>query len=539
MASSSSRTTPSTASAWSCPRASEAGEPASFDASLVARASPPSAGDDPRARALRGGLPPQASRARRRLEELTGVAGDEPKGRILVSDDEPGLREMLRVLLRRRGYDVTLVDGVRAALAHLGADPPYDAVVTDLRMPDGSGLEVLEAAREKSESTQVIVITAFAATDRAVEAMRLGAYDFLEKPFKNDVLLATLEKALEKHDIVRENRALRDHLTGKDSGLIGVSDVMQELRRLIARAADAPTSVLITGESGTGKELVARALHTQSSRRERAFVTINCGALPEQLMESELFGHEKGAFTGAAAKKDGLFRAAEGGTLFLDEVGELPLPLQVKLLRALQERKVRPVGSEREHPVDVRVVAATNRDLEAEVREGRFREDLYYRLNVIRMTLPPLRDRPEDVRPLAEHLLHKHATFQRRSLRLGDEALRWLAAQPFPGNVRELENLVERAVALAPGPEIDVEDLAGRRPPPTPGTGLPRPLDGPLPDPFDLDAHLAEIEKRILLQALEQRGGVRKHAAKLLGMTFRSFRYRLAKYGLGGDEEDE
>jgi len=456
--------------------------------------------------------------------------------RILVCDDERGLREMLRVLLRRAGHDVVAVEGVREALARLKSDEPYDAVVTDLMMPDGSGFDVLAAARERSEATQVVVITAFAATERAVEAMRLGAYDFLEKPFKNDVLLATLDKALEKRAIVAENRVLRERVSGKDTGLIGVSAGMDRLRALIARAADAPTSVLITGESGTGKELVARALHTQSNRKDKGFVTVNCGALPEQLMESELFGHEKGAFTGAAGKKDGLFRAADGGTIFLDEIGELPLPLQVKLLRTLQERKVRPVGGEKEIPIDVRVVAATNRDLEREVKEGRFREDLFYRLNVIRLALPPLRERPEDIRPLAEHLLQKHCAYQHRSLRFSDESLRWLAAQPFPGNVRELENVVERAVALSPGPSIDPEDL-GARPVDVPSVSHTLPAD--LPEGFDLDAHLAEIEKKVLLQALAQQGGVRKRAAKLLGMTFRSYRYRLAKYGLGGDEGDE
>ena len=456
--------------------------------------------------------------------------------RILVCDDERGLREMLRVLLRRAGHDVVVVEGVRDALACLKADAPYDAVVTDLKMPDGSGFDVLAAARERSESTQVVVITAFAATDRAVEAMRLGAYDFLEKPFKNDVLLATLDKALEKRAIVTENRVLRERVSGKGSGLIGVSAVMDRLRALIARAADAPTSVLITGESGTGKELVARALHTQSNRKDKPFVTVNCGALPEQLMESELFGHEKGAFTGAAGKKDGLFRAADGGTIFLDELGELPLPLQVKLLRTLQERKVRPVGGEKELPIDVRVVAATNRDLEREVKEGRFREDLFYRLNVIRLALPPLRERPEDIRPLAEHLLEKHCAYQHRALRFSDDSLRWLAAQPFPGNVRELENVVERAVALSPGPAIDPDDLGARA---VDVPSLTHTLPADLPEGFDLDAHLAEIEKKVLLQALAQQGGIRKRAAKLLGMTFRSYRYRLAKYGLGGDETED
>ena len=310
--------------------------------------------------------------------------------RVLVVDDEASLRSMLTILLRRRGYAVEAAEGVAEAKAKLGAEEPFAGVITDLLMPDGSGLDVLEAARARSEATQVIVITAHTTTERAVAAMRKGAYDFLEKPFRNDVLVATLEKALEKRAIVDENRTLRAQVDGADVGIIGISRPMAELRALIARAARAPTSVLITGESGTGKELVARALHTQSGREGR-FVVVNCGALPETIMESELFGHEKGAFTGAAGKKEGLFRAAEGGTMFLDEVGELPAALQVKLLRVLQERKVRPVGGERELPVDVRVVAATNRDLEEEVEGGAFREDLFYRLNVIRLRIPPLR----------------------------------------------------------------------------------------------------------------------------------------------------
>ena len=438
--------------------------------------------------------------------------------RVLVCDDERSLRDMLGILLRRQGYAVQLVSGVNEARAAIEREASFDAVVTDLVMPDGSGLDVLGAALAKDRGTQVIVITAYTTTSAAVEAMRQGAYDFIEKPFSNDVLLATLEKALEKRAIVAEVAALR----GAESGLIGVSQAMRHLRDLIQRSASAPTSVLITGESGTGKELVARALHRYSGRADQSFVVLNCGALPESLMESELFGHAKGAFTGASDHKEGLVRAADGGTLFLDEIGELPLSLQVKLLRVLQEKRVRPVGAEKELDVDVRVVAATNRNLENEIAEGGFREDLYYRLNVIRLEIPPLRDRPEDVRPIAEHLLEKHCRLQRRQLEWDEHALVWLTAQSFAGNVRELENLVERAVALCAGPIIRLEDLDQKS----------VPAQFELGEGFDLDGHLQEIERRILLQALEQTGGVRKKAAKLLGMTFRSFRYRLAKYDL-------
>ena len=453
------------------------------------------------------------------------------KARVLICDDERGIREMLRVLLKRRGYDVTVVAGVRAAAEAMAAEAPFDAVITDLRMPDGTGIEVLEAARRVEPSTQVVLMTAYATTERAVEAMRKGAYDYLEKPFQNDVLLATLDKAIEKRRIVDENRSLRSRLVGDHDGrgLIGVSDAMVRLRQTIDRAAGAKTSVLITGESGTGKELVARALHfgSRDGAGEAPFIVVNCGALPENLMESELFGHKRGAFTGADAAKEGLFRAADGGTLFLDEVGELPLSLQVKLLRVLQERKVRPVGESDEIPVDVRVLAATNRDLEADIEDGSFREDLYYRLNVIRLQIPPLRSRPEDIRPLAEHLLAKHCALQERRLTLSDATIRHLARQSFPGNVRELENLLERAVALAEGPEIEVEDLGM---PATAPDGSVAPVA--LTPGFDLDAHLSTIEKRVLLDALEEAGGVKKHAAALVGMTFRSFRYRLAKYDL-------
>ena len=431
---------------------------------------------------------------------------------------------MLSILLRRRGFDVTPAAGVKDACGQL-RETEFDAVVSDLVMPDGSGLEVLTASREASETTQVILMTAFATTEQAVEAMRQGAYDFLEKPFKNDVLVATLEKALEKHDIVEENRALREQVQGSGT-LIGVSRAMVKLRSLIDRAANAKTSVLITGQSGTGKEVVARALHDQSARSSAAFVVVNCGALPEALMESELFGHEKGAFTGAAAHKDGLFRAASGGTLFLDEVGELPTNLQVKLLRVLQEKKVRPVGATNEVPVDVRLVAATNRDLEAEVASGTFREDLFYRLNVIRLHLPALRDRPEDILPLADHLLERHCALQQRRLSLSETAQRWLARQPFPGNVRELENRLERAVALAAGPAIELFDLGA-------GSTTPPPLT--LDDGFDLEAHLAEVERDAVERALAKAGGNRTKAAKILGVSFRSLRYRLAKYGMGDD----
>jgi two-component system response regulator PilR (NtrC family) len=460
--------------------------------------------------------------------------------RILVVDDEAGLREMLAMLLARAGYHVSTANGFVQAADSVDELPTFDLVITDLAMPDGSGMDVLNKVKKRDSSTEVIVVTAYATTENAVQAMRDGAYDYIEKPFKNDALLAVVEKALEKRAIVHENLALRERMQKgfRAGNLIGKSAAMQRVMDMVRRVASAPASVLITGDSGTGKELVARAIHGEGERAAGPFVAINCAAMPESLLESELFGHEKGAFTGATAAKEGLFRAAHQGTLFLDEVGELPLALQVKLLRVLQERTVRSVGGEKEYPVDVRMVAATNRDIEAEVAAGKFRQDLFYRLNVIRLHLPPLRERPEDVPLLADHFLRKHSALQQKRLRFSPDALRWISNQPFPGNVRELENLVERAVTLANGSIIEMADLPGEEPAsqgrPTDPSALLSPGQA-----FDLDAYLGEVEKRLLLAALEKAGGVRKRAAKLIGMTFRSLRYRLAKYGLDKEEEEE
>jgi two-component system response regulator PilR (NtrC family) len=459
--------------------------------------------------------------------------------RVLVVDDEAGLREMLRVLLTRAGYDVAIADGQTRAVSILRASDPFDVVITDLSMPDGSGMGVLQEARSFDDSTQVIMITAYATTAQAVQAMREGAYDYIQKPFKNDELLAVVEKACDKRAIVDHNRTLRRHLQeGFRAGeIVGKSAPMQHVMRLVERVASAPASVLITGESGTGKELIARALHYRGDRAPKPFIAVNCAALPEPLLESELFGYEKGAFTGANTRKDGLFRAASGGSLFLDEVGELPPALQVKLLRVLQQRTVRPVGGHEEIPVDVRVIAATNRDVSREVQLGRFREDLFYRLNVINLHLPALRERPEDISLLADHFLTKHAAAQNKRLSFAPDALRWLVAQSFRGNVRELENLVERAVTLTLGVRIELPDLTGDT-----LTGVPTlaAASVQIPDAgFDLDGHLAAIERQVLIAALAKTGGVRKDAATLLRMTFRSFRYRLAKYGLGDSDELE
>jgi two-component system response regulator PilR (NtrC family) len=368
--------------------------------------------------------------------------------------------------------------------------------------------------------------------------MKAGAYNFVAKPFDPAQLAVLVQKALEQHALSTENARLRARLEPSTGpALVSRSAAMRKVLELVQRIAATRTTVLITGESGTGKERVARAIHDASERRAGPFLVVNCGALPEQLMESELFGHERGAFTGAVGKHDGLFRGADGGTLLLDEVGELPPALQVKLLRVLQEKRVRPVGASQEVPVDVRVLAATNRNVEEDVERGRFRQDLYYRLNVIRVPLPALRERREDIRPLAEHFMARFAREMAKEVQgLTEDAQRALDGYPFPGNVRELENMMERAVALAGSRSIGLGDL------PAEVSGLSAgPSSGfaSLPEAgCRLDEVLNEVERRLIVQALDRTGGVRKTAAALLGITFRSLRYRLAKHALADEAED-
>jgi len=462
------------------------------------------------------------------------------KPRVLVVDDEPGLRDMLSILFKREGLDVTLAPGFGTARdAVMNAPEPYAVVLTDLLMPDGNGLDLVTIVRQRSARTEVIVMTAHGGVETAIEAMRRGAYDFVTKPFATSELRALVQKALEKRDIVSENERLRAQLL-RERGreLLGHSEAMRRIFDLVQRIANARTTVLLTGESGTGKERIARAIHDASDRRSKPFLVVNCGAIPETLIEAELFGHEKGAFTGAVASRLGIFREAEGGTVLLDEIGELESSLQVKLLRVLQERKVRGVGAPAEVSVDVRVLAATNRNVEEDVRSGRFRQDLYYRLNVIRIEVPPLRDRREDIRPLAEHFLTRCAAEQNKDIRaLAPDAVRAIEAYGFPGNVRELENIVERAVALATGQTIGLGDLprevSGFAAQPLPSlVGLPE-------EGCNLDDVMGEVERRLILQALERSGGVRTQAAKLLGVTLRSLRYRLQKHALTNEEDLE
>ena len=447
---------------------------------------------------------------------------------------------MMEILFRREGFQVTCAAGCRQALELIERSPePFPVVLTDLMMPDGSGLDVLSAAKSRATASEVLLITAHSTVERAIEAMRAGAYDFIAKPFEPAEVVARVHKALDKQSLVAENSRLKAQLgAGRHRETIGRSHAMKQVLDMVARIAPTRTTVLITGESGTGKERIARAIHDQSDRAAGPFLVVNCGALPEALIESELFGHEKGAFTGASGKHNGLFRDADGGTLLLDEVGELPASLQVKLLRVLQERKVRPVGATKEFPVDVRLLAATNRDVEADVASGAFRQDLYYRLNVIRLELPSLRERREDILPLAEQFLARFAKEAGKEIpTLTPDAQRGLQAYPFPGNVRELENVLERAVALAGSHAIGLGDL-----PPgisgIVGSTAPALLELP-PEGGDLDQILSEVERRLLLQALERAGGVRTAAAALLQITFRSMRYRLKKHGFDVDEGED
>jgi two-component system, NtrC family, response regulator PilR len=471
-------------------------------------------------------------------------------GQILVVDDEQSMREFLAICLRRAGHEVTTAKSAAEALDKLRTKH-IDVVVTDLKMPgELDGLGILKAVKSGGVRYQaspggtpsmidpeVILVTAYATADTALAAMKQGAYDYLTKPFQVDEINAVISRALEKRALVEENIALRDRVAGRVrlASLLGKSRAMQKVFELIGKIHSTRTNVLITGESGTGKELVARALHSEGSRAKAAFIAVNCGAIPEELMESELFGHKKGAFTGAVSEHTGMFQEASGGTLFLDEIGELSPPLQVKLLRALQERKVKPVGASDELEVDVRVIAATNRDLEAEVARGAFRADLYYRLNVVEIRIPPLRLRREDIPLLADHFLKRFGVEHGRVFTMTPEAMRKLESYDFPGNVRELENIIERAVALSSSNTLGATDLPDVKP----LKGTPEPPTEFPSDGVDLDRLLSDYERSWVLRALDQTGGVRKRAAGLLGISFRSLRYRLDKLGIDKSDNDD
>ncbi len=462
--------------------------------------------------------------------------------RLLVVDDEESQRTLMEITLRKEGYQVDVAGDGGQAL-ELIRTVPYDVVLTDIKMPRADGIEVLKAVKEVSPETVVMMITAYASHETAVEAMKLGAKDYIPKPFKIIEIKTKIRSALAERSLRAENRLLREEVSVRAGSrdFVGKSPAMEKVFDMIAKIADGRSTVLITGESGTGKELVARAIHAQSGRRDRPFVGINCGAVPENLLESELFGHMKGSFTGAIANKDGLFEVADGGTLFLDEIAEMPLSLQVKILRAIQTREITRVGGTTPNLVDARIIAATNRNLEADVAGGRFREDLFYRLNVIPIHLPPLRERPGDIPILAEHFLSRYSTeYGKRIEKITGPAMERLTVAPWRGNVRELENVIERAVALCEGQAITLEHLgdiaaagATREETTTPDRS------GEIPDEgIDLDALIEKTEKDYLMGALKKTNGSKTEAARLLRMTFRSFRHRLHKYGLQGAGEN-
>ncbi len=460
---------------------------------------------------------------------------------VLVVDDDLSMREFLAIFMRRDGYSVATADSGESALVAAQKTWP-DLVLTDLNMPGMSGMELLSTLKTRSaqegRDLEVVVVTAFGTAESAVDAMRLGAFDYVLKPFDNDDLRVTVRRALERVQLQAENARLKVAVQDElhFGRFIGSSKPMQQVYDLIRRIKDTPINCLVVGESGTGKELVARSLH-EASVRKGPFVAINCGAIPENLVESELFGHARGAFTGADRDRSGLIESAHGGTLFLDEINSLPASAQVKLLRVLQERRVKPVGSSKEIPVDLRVIAASNADLEKEARAGRFREDLYYRIKVIRIALPPLRERIDDIGELVRHFVGRYANEYRKPTRkVSPPALHTLRSWSWPGNVRELENTIMRAVVLSQGEELLVRDLpeelrtttvAEGPPVASPDDQMVIPEDG-----IDLDNLLAGVERQWLEAALDACGGNKTRAARALKMSFRSFRYRLAKYDL-------
>jgi len=466
---------------------------------------------------------------------------------ILVVDDEKSILEFLEIMLGREGYSVVVVADAKAALEKIKTRR-FDVVITDISMPGMNGIELLGQVKQQSADTAVIIMTAHGSTGSAVEAMKLGATDYLTKPFEIEEMKIAIQAALKTVALEKENRQLRTELgkTFSFDNIIGNSPAMLPIFDLIKRVSQTKTNIMILGESGTGKELVAHAIHRNSAESSEPFVVINCAAVPEALLESELFGHKRGSFTGATHDKIGIFQEADKGTLFLDEVGDIPLSVQVKLLRAIQQRSFRPVGGSEDVTVDVRIICATNKDLEALVAKGQFREDLFYRLNVIQIRLPSLRERREDISALAEHFLRKFAVVMGKEVKtISKEAMRMLGNYDFPGNVRELENLIERAVALESQSAVLPESLpqklllaagAGDASSPSSAhTPSPVKLDGP----FDLEKGVEEFERLHILKALEETKGGKKKAAKLLGISFRSLRYRIEKYAIADPNPEE
>jgi two-component system response regulator AtoC len=450
--------------------------------------------------------------------------------RILIVDDDDALRESLELVLAAEGYGVRSVASGAAALAALG-EAPVDLVLCDLRMPGMDGMELLPQLVRRLPGVAVILMSAYGGADLAVEALRRGAYDYLAKPFQPSEVVLTIRKARERERLRIANQLLRRDLQRAvgDRPIVAASQAMIEVLEVVERAAEFKATVLLTGESGTGKEVLARAIHAQSGRRAEAFVALNCGAIPETLLESELFGHAKGAFTGADRARRGLVVEADGGTLFLDEIGELPPGLQVKLLRVLQEEEVRPLGDSKSLRVDARVIAATSRDLENDVGQGRFRQDLFYRLNVVRIRVPALRERREDIPVLVDHFLERFRQALAKPARgIADDALDRLVAYAWPGNVRELENVIERAMILAEGDRITLRDLP-------PNVVSPeRPAGGPGAGDLSLRRARKALEAELIERALRATGGNRTHAARLLEISHRALLYKIKEYGLRG-----
>jgi two-component system response regulator PilR (NtrC family) len=457
---------------------------------------------------------------------------------ILVVDDEQSIQEFLRLLFEENGFRVTTAGSVEEGRYSFQQDS-FDLVLCDIIMPDGNGLDLLQEIKQNDARTSVIMMTAYTSTKSAIEAMKRGAYDYISKPFDVEELKVVVQKALEKAELVDENIFLRRELEAKYqfSNIIGRSRPMQEIFGLIERVSRTSSTVLVEGESGTGKELIARAIHYESPRTSHRFLSVNCGALPEDLLESELFGHERGAFTGAVREKKGLFRESHGGTLFLDEISEMSPSMQVKLLRALQEKKVRRVGGNAEEDVDVRIIAATNRDLKEQTETGQFREDLFYRINVIPIRLPPLRRRKEDIPLLVDYFIKKYSEGMGiEPKKISVEAMRTLETYHWPGNVRELENVIERALALSTDEAMSSDDLPIHlmQPQPSAGDEATLPEDG-----LQLEPYLDDIRRQLMSQALDRCNGTQTQAAELLGMTFRSFRYYAKKMGLTGADDGD
>jgi len=446
------------------------------------------------------------------------------KGRILVVDDEKSMREILHIFLKNEGYSVTLADNGESAVEAVKKDI-FDLIITDMNMPKVSGMDLLKSVKKIAPDTIVVVITAFGTTESAVEAMKQGAYDYIQKPFQMDDIRLVVKNALEKQRLRKDVSILKEQLkTPSLENIIGCSPAMQSLFTIISKSAESSASVLITGESGTGKELVAKAIHSLSPRKDNHFVAVNCAAIPEGLLETELFGYMKGAFTGASSNKQGLFELANDGTLFLDEIGEMPLSLQSKLLRVIEGGVFRRVGGISDIKVDVRIVSATNRNLHELIEKGLFREDLYFRLNVLSVKIPPLRERREDIPLLVEHFMQKFSGGRKK---FAPDALRLLENYQWKGNVRELENIIERAVLLCDDEIIGEEFLPEeiKSAPAVKTVSVP-------PGGVDFEKLIEETEKAYLLKALEKTNGVKTEAAKLLHLTFRSFRHKLKKYGI-------